>query len=77
MNLILKELEDSEKFQEYIQKLKIKESPIILSGLSDVGMAQMISASKEYQEKPILVLTYNELQAKKLCKDISSIFHKC
>ena len=71
MNLILKELEDSEKFQEYIQKLKIKESPIILSGLSDVGMAQMISASKEYQEKSILVLTYNELQAKKLWKDIS------
>ena len=43
---------------------------IAISGLTDVGMTQMISATREFAKRPILVITYNEIQAQKILKDI-------
>ena len=71
MNTILGELGKNPKFKEYINSIENKTSPIALSGLTDVGMVQMISATKEFTKKPIFIVTYNEIQAKKILQDIS------
>lgn len=70
MNTILGELGKNPKFCEYIKTIEGKKSPIAISGLTDVGMTQMISATREFAKRPILVITYNEIQAQKILKDI-------
>ena len=70
MNTILGELGKNPKFCEYIKTIESKKSPIAISGLTDVGMTQMISATREFAKRPILVITYNEIQAQKILKDI-------
>ena len=70
MNTILGELGKNPKFKEYINSIENKTSPIALSGLTDVGMVQMISATSEFTKRPICILTYNEIQAKKVLEDV-------
>ena len=70
MNTIIGELGKNQKFCEYIKNIENKKSPIVISGLTDVGIAHMISATKEFAKKPICIITYNEIQAKKLVEDL-------
>ena len=71
MDLLIKQLSESEKFKQYVTDIKNKISPISLSGLSDVGKAHLVAGTKINLRKPICIVTYNELQAKKLIKDLT------
>lgn len=42
MNTILGELGKNQKFREYIKNIESQKSPIAISGLTDVGMVQMM-----------------------------------
>ena len=53
-----------------MKNIKEKNSPILVSGLTDVAEAEIISAINEYSKKPIMLITYNEIQAQKLAEDI-------
>ena len=70
MNIIIKELERNKKFLEFISDIERKKGPILLSGLNDVVKTQIIAGTEAYSKRPILVITYNELQAKKLVQDL-------
>ena len=70
MNTIIGELGKSAKFIELLNKIEEKQSPIAISGLTDVGLVQIETAINEFGKKPICLLTYNEIQAKKLFEDI-------
>ncbi len=70
MNSILREISKLTKFNEYIENIKQKHSPILLSGLSDVGKVELVEATKEYSKKPICLITYNEIEAKKIVEDL-------
>ena len=70
MKYLIQELEDTPKFKEYISDVKNKISPIELSGLVDVGKVQIISATSEVAKRPILIITYNEIKAKKMLEDL-------
>ena len=70
MNTIIGELGKNPKFCEYIKNIENKKSPIVISGLTDVGISHMISATKEFAKKPLCIITYNEMQAKKLVEDL-------
>lgn len=70
MNALVGSLLDSSKFKEYIENIKMKKSPIVLSGLSDVGKMQLAYGTKAFIDRPICIITYNELQAKKLVEDL-------
>lgn len=72
MNIIIEKLLQSTKFKDYLKDIENKISPIILSGLTDVGMSQFVSATKKHTNKPVLLITYNELQAKKIYDDIKN-----
>ena len=71
MNSIIEKLSELQKFQEYIEQIKEKNSPITISGLSDVGKIAFAYATKEYSKKPICIVTYNEIQAKKIIQDLA------
>ena len=70
MNTILGEIGKSKEFVKMINEIENKKSPIIISGLNDVGMIQIQTAIHEFTKKPIFIITYNEIQAKKIYKDI-------
>lgn len=70
MNTILGELGKNSKFVELLKNVENKQSPIVISGLNDMGMLQLGTAINEFGKKPICILTYNEIQAKKIYEDI-------
>ncbi len=70
MNTILGEMGKSTKFIDLLKQIENKTSPIAISGLTDMGMIQVETAIHEFGKKPICLITYNEIQAKKLYKDI-------
>ena len=70
MNTIVGELGKSSKFCDYIKNIENKISPIAISGLTNVGMVHMIAGTREFSKKPICIITYNEMQAKKIEEDL-------
>lgn len=70
MNILINELENSKKFLEIINHIKSEKSPISLSGLSDMGKVQTIATLNNALNKNICVITYNQIRAKRLLKDI-------
>ena len=70
MNILIKEIEKLPKFLEYNECVKNKISPIVVSGLSSVGKIQLIEATKQYSNKNICIVTYNEIQARKIIQDL-------
>ena len=73
MNSIVNELSNSEKFNNYLNNIKKKVTPIILSGLTDVSKNIFVSTTEELLQRNVCVITYNEIQAKNIIKDIKAI----
>ena len=76
MNTIVGELGKNPKFCEYIKNIENKISPIAISGLTSVGMTHMIAGTKEFSKKPICIITYNEVQAKRVVEDLKNFTDK-
>ena len=74
MNYLITSLQENEKFKEVVENVNEKISPIAISGLSDVSKVSIISSVLESTKRKICVLTYNEIQAKKLVKDLKYFF---
>ena len=70
-NLLIKRLEELDKFSELINEINLKKTPINISGLEFVAKSQLVSSIQDSVKRPILLITYNELQAKQLVKDLS------
>ena len=70
MNSLIKALEKQDKFNTYIRDVKNGVNPMLLSGLTDGGKIHLAYATKFFTEKPMCIITYNEIQAKKLIKDL-------
>ncbi len=71
MNPLIKTMPNVKKFNEYMFDVKTGKTPIMLSGLTDMGKVHLAYATRFYSEKPICIITYNELQAKKMMKDLA------
>ena len=70
MNYLISRLEKHKKFNKYLEKINGNRGPVVISGLSGVGKIELIEATKEYLNKNILVLTYNEIQANRIKEDL-------
>ena len=64
MNSIIKIVPNVKKFNDYLFQINKNITPIMLSGLTDLGKIHMAYSTKFYSEKPICIITYNEIQAK-------------
>lgn len=71
MNSLIQMLSNSKKFNSYIEDILNKKSPVMITGLTDVSKMYFAYGTKEYTKKSICIITYNEIQAKKLLQDIS------
>ena len=71
MNLTTKILPNFKKFNHYIEEIKNKTSPIMLSGLTDVAKIHFAYSTQFYVERPMVIITYNEIQAKKILNDLA------
>jgi len=69
MNPILKVVPNVKKYSDYLFDINKGKTPIMLSGLTDTAKVHMSYATKFYVDKPICIITYNELQAKKIKQD--------
>ena len=76
MNTILGELGKSQKFVTLINQIEKEKSPIMLSGLTDVGMVELLTSINEYSKRPILIVTYNEIQAIEILENIKTFTDK-
>ena len=70
MNTIIGKLGKDPKFVDLIKQIENKKSPIAISGLIGVGGISLIAGIKEYSKKPICIITYNEIQAKRIKEDL-------
>lgn len=70
MNPVLAELIKTEKFQDYLERVKNNKAPIAILGLAGVGVEQIASCTEAEIKRPICLITYNELQAKKLTEEL-------
>ena len=70
-NLLIQRLEELNKFKELLNDINMKKTPINISGLEFVPKTNIISAIQDSVKRPICLITYNELQAKSLVKDLS------
>ena len=70
MSALTKILIQNEKFQDYLKEIKLKTTPISILGLVDVAKSQWVAATMQEANKPVCIITYNELQAKKLYEDL-------
>ncbi len=76
MNTIIGDLGKSKKFVDLIKQIENKTSPILISGLTSVGMIQIISGINTYAKKPIAIITYNEIQAKQIIENLQNFTDK-
>ena len=70
MNSLVKIIPNVKKYKSYINDVKSNISPMMVSGLTDSGKVHLSYSTHFYAEKPICIITYNEIQAKKLLKDL-------
>ena len=70
MNSLISILEKKDKFKAYIEDVKKGVNPMMLSGLTDSGKVHLSYATKIFSEKPICLVTYNEIQARKLANGL-------
>ena len=70
MEALAKVLPKMKKFNDYINDVNKGNFPITLSGLSDSGKVHFIYSTRFYTDKPIVIVTYNELELKKIKEDM-------
>ena len=70
MNYILRNLASTQKYKSIKEKIKNKIYPVEISGLVPVAKTELIGALYNEERIPICVITYNEMQAKKLEKNL-------
>lgn len=71
MNELIKMLSNSKKFNSYIEEVEKSSSPVVsLTGLTNVAKTYFAYGTKEYANKKICIVTYNEIQARKLVENL-------
>ena len=70
MNTIIGELGKSPKFVSLVKNIENTKSPIEISGLTDVAETSIVAGINEFTKRPVLLVTYNEVQARKLAENI-------
>ena len=70
MNYILRNLAATQKYKELKNKIKNKVYPVEISGLVPVAKTEVIGTLYEEERMPICIITYNEMQAKEIVKNL-------
>lgn len=78
MNILNYLPENSDEFSEILSFVQCGKYPININGTADAQKAHLISSICERSGKKAFVVTYNDLQAKRLCEDLAYFYEgKC
>ena len=69
MDSLTKIVPNVKKYSDYLFDINKGKTPIMLSGLTDTGKVHIAYNTQFYTDKPICIITYNDMQAKKIKKD--------
>lgn len=72
MNFLIKTLEENKKFQELTKQIS-KTGPIAISGLVDVEKLHVLAGIFNETKRPMVLVTYNEIQARKLYQNLKKL----
>jgi len=72
MNFLITTLEENKKFQELTKQIS-KTGPIAISGLVDVEKLHVLAGIFNETKRPMVLVTYNEIQARKLYQDLKKL----
>lgn len=72
MNFLVKTLKENKKFQELTKQIS-KTGPIAISGLVDVEKLHVLAGIFNETKRPMVLVTYNEIQARKLYQDLKKL----
>lgn len=75
MNFLIKTLEENKKFQELTKQIS-KTGPIAISGLVDVEKIHILTGILNETKRPMVLVTYNEIQARKLYQDLKKLIRQ-
>lgn len=75
MNFLIKTLKENKKFQELTKQIS-KTGPIAISGLVDVEKLHILVGIFNETRRPMILVTYNEIQARKLYQDLKKLIKK-
>lgn len=67
---LIKILPNMKKFDAYINDVKKDNFPITISGLGASQKVHLMYATHFYAEKPMLIVTYNDIQLRKIIDDM-------
>ena len=70
MNYILRDFASTQKYKSFKEKIQNKAYPVDISGLVSVAKTGIVGAFYEEERMPICIITYNEMQAKELEKNL-------
>ena len=70
MNAVNSLLDNSKEFNLIIEKAKNGSYPISISGCADAQKAHLIDSAARALNKRVFVITYNDIQAMRLCDDL-------
>lgn len=73
MNFLSKALQEISLYESYLKCIEKESDPVLVSGLIDVAKIQIAYSSKEFLNRDVLIITYNEIQAKKIISDLRFI----
>ncbi len=76
LNSLVKIVPNVKKYNDYLINIQKGTNPVMLSGLTDTGKVHMAYSTRFYSDKPICIITYNEMQAKKILKDMAFLDEK-
>ena len=67
---LIKILPKMKKFEAYINDVKKDNYPITVSGLGSSQKVHMMYATRFYKDKPMLIVTYNDIELRKIIDDM-------
>ena len=70
MNYLIRNFKAQESYKKVINQIEQKKDSITISGLTSVCKSMLLKAINDDEKKPILLLTYNEIEAKRILKDL-------
>lgn len=70
LNSLLAPLLELDSYQKLLEDIKKEITPVFVSGVIDVQKTHLMYAVEEHLQRPIVILTYNEVRAKAICEDL-------
>ncbi len=70
LNSLLAPLLELDSYQKLLEQIRKGITPVLVSGVIDVQKTHLMYAIEAHLQRPIVILTYNELRAKAICEDL-------